>query len=130
MGGSISNSDLEQVLYIAKIPDENLYNQEEIWNFPVCVEVSIGFVGKKCPNTVPGTFELLSYVTFKLLLTLQYQGSMKNLVGTVYMSMLFSQFFPPSPSPAVSTGLFSMSASLFLPYSFISTIFLYSICMC
>ena len=29
--------------------------------------------------------------------------------------MLLSQFAPPSPSPAVSTGLFSMSASLFLP---------------
>ena len=30
--------------------------------------------------------------------------------------MLLSQFVPPSPSPAVSTSPFSMSASLFLPY--------------
>ena len=45
----------------AKISDENLYNQEEIWNFPVCLELSIGFAGKKCPNTVPGISELLAY---------------------------------------------------------------------
>ena len=28
---------------------------------------------------------------------------------SLYMSMLLSQFVPPSPSPAVSTGLFSTS---------------------
>ena len=35
--------------------------------------------------------------------------------GTVFMSVLFFQLIPPSPSPAVSTSSFSMSASLFLP---------------
>ena len=35
--------------------------------------------------------------------------------GSVYVSVLFSQFVPPSPSSALSTSLFSMSASLFLP---------------
>ena len=30
--------------------------------------------------------------------------------------MLLSQFILPYPSPVVSTGLFSMSASSFLPY--------------
>ena len=35
---------------------------------------------------------------------------------TVYVSMLLSQFVPPSPSPTVSTCLFSMSAPLFLPW--------------
>ena len=35
--------------------------------------------------------------------------------GSVYVSMLLSQFVPPSPSSAVSTSLFSMSASLCLP---------------
>ena len=35
--------------------------------------------------------------------------------GNVYVSMLFSQFILPFPSPAVSTGLFSMSMSLFSP---------------
>ena len=35
--------------------------------------------------------------------------------GNVYVSMLLSQFVPPSPSSAVSTSLFSMSASLCLP---------------
>ena len=33
----------------------------------------------------------------------------------VYMSVLLSQFVPPSPSPAVSTDMFSMSASSLLP---------------
>ena len=32
-----------------------------------------------------------------------------------YFTMLLSQSIPPSPSPAVSTSLFSMSLSLFLP---------------
>jgi len=35
--------------------------------------------------------------------------------GRVCMSALLSQFLPPSPSPAASTGPFSTSASLFLP---------------
>ena len=35
--------------------------------------------------------------------------------GYVYVSMLLSQFVSPSPSLAVSTDPFSMSASLFLP---------------
>ena len=35
--------------------------------------------------------------------------------GSVYMSILISQFVPPSPSPPVSTCPFSMSMSLFLP---------------
>ena len=35
--------------------------------------------------------------------------------GSTYVLMLHSQFIPPSPSPTVSTNLFSMSASLFLP---------------
>ena len=43
--------------------------------------------------------------------------------GGVYMSMLFSQFIPPSHFPTVSASLFSTSVSLFLPYNtFISTI--------
>ena len=42
--------------------------------------------------------------------------------GNVYMSILFSQFVPPSPSPTGSTSLFSKSVSLFLPC--ICTIFL------
>ena len=33
----------------------------------------------------------------------------------VYMSMLLSQFVPPSPSPTVPTSPFSISASPFLP---------------
>ena len=36
--------------------------------------------------------------------------------GNGYVSMLLSQFVPPSPSPTVPTSLFSMSASLLLPY--------------
>ena len=32
------------------------------------------------------------------------------------VSMLLSQFIPPSPSPTVPTSLFSMSVSLLLPY--------------
>ena len=35
--------------------------------------------------------------------------------GNVYVSMLLSQFFPPSPSHTVSTSLFSMSVSQLLP---------------
>ena len=35
--------------------------------------------------------------------------------GSVYMLMLLSQFCPCSPFPAVSTSLFSMSVSPFLP---------------
>ena len=35
--------------------------------------------------------------------------------GGVYVSMLLYQFVPPSPSPAVSTSLFSVSVSLVLP---------------
>ena len=37
--------------------------------------------------------------------------------GSVFMLNLISQFFPPSPSPAVSTCPFPMSMSLFLPYT-------------
>ena len=38
------------------------------------------------------------------------------------VSMLLSQFVPPSPSPTVPTSLFSMSVSLLLPYDrFINT---------
>ena len=33
--------------------------------------------------------------------------------GNVYISKLFSQLIPPSPSPTVSTSLFSMSLSIF-----------------
>ena len=40
--------------------------------------------------------------------------------GNVYVSMLFSQFIPPSPSPTGSTSSFSMSASPLLPCKFIS----------
>ena len=36
--------------------------------------------------------------------------------GSVYLSMLLSQFVPPFCSPAVSTSPFSTSVSLFLPY--------------
>ena len=36
--------------------------------------------------------------------------------GSVYMSVLVSQFIPTSPSYPVPTSPFSMSASLFLPY--------------
>ena len=39
--------------------------------------------------------------------------------GDIYVSMLFSQFIPPSPSPAMSRSLFSMSVSLFLPCKYI-----------
>ena len=35
--------------------------------------------------------------------------------GSAYMSVLLSQFVPPSSSPAVSISPFSTSASLFLP---------------
>ena len=35
--------------------------------------------------------------------------------GSVHMSMLLSQFTPPSHSPTMSTSLFSTSVSLFLP---------------
>ena len=35
--------------------------------------------------------------------------------GNVYTSILLSQFIPPSPCPAVSISLFSMSESLFRP---------------
>ena len=35
--------------------------------------------------------------------------------GSVYMSILISQFIPPFPSPTVSTSPFSTSASVFLP---------------
>ena len=35
--------------------------------------------------------------------------------GNICISMLLSQFIQPSPSPTVSTGLFSMSASPLLP---------------
>ena len=38
--------------------------------------------------------------------------------GSVFMSNLISHFIPPSPSPAVSTRLFSVSAFLFLTCSF------------
>ena len=34
----------------------------------------------------------------------------------IYISMLLSQFIPPSPSPAVSTSSFSMLASPLLPF--------------
>ena len=36
--------------------------------------------------------------------------------GSVYVSMLLSQFIPPSPSPAMSTSPSSTSASLFWPW--------------
>ena len=36
--------------------------------------------------------------------------------GSVYTSVLLSQFVPPSPFPAVSTSLLSNSVSLFLPF--------------
>ena len=39
--------------------------------------------------------------------------------GNVYVSMLLPQFVPSAPSPAVSTNLFSMSASLFLPCKYV-----------
>ena len=32
--------------------------------------------------------------------------------------MLFAKFVPPSPSPAISTSPFSMSASVVLPYRY------------
>ena len=35
--------------------------------------------------------------------------------GNVHVSVLLSQFAPPSPSPTLSTSLFSMSVSLLLP---------------
>ena len=35
--------------------------------------------------------------------------------GSVYMAVLFAQFCPLSPFPAVSTSPFSTSVSLFLP---------------
>ena len=50
--------------------------------------------------------------------------------GEVYVSMLLSQFVPPSPLPSASTGLFSVSASPLLPCRVISTIFLDSTHMC
>ena len=36
-------------------------------------------------------------------------------MGSVYRSMLFSRFIPPSLSPAASTSLLSTSVTLFLP---------------
>ena len=36
--------------------------------------------------------------------------------GSVYMSVLLSWFIPSSSSPAASACVFSMSASLFLPW--------------
>ena len=47
------------------------------------------------------------------------------------MSMLLFQFVPPSPAPAVSMSLLSISESYSCPAKrFISTIFLDSIYMC
>ena len=40
---------------------------------------------------------------------------LSSLHMVMYVSRLLSQFFPPSPSPAVSKSSFSTSASLFLP---------------
>ena len=37
-------------------------------------------------------------------------------LGSVYLSVLLSQFAPPSPSHPVPTSPFSMLASLFLPW--------------
>ena len=50
--------------------------------------------------------------------------------GNVYMSMLLSQFVPPSPSPyapAVSTSLFSMycPATRFITTIFLDAIYMY-----
>ena len=44
--------------------------------------------------------------------------------SSVDVSMLLSQFVPPSPSHTASTSLFSMSSSPLLPCRFFSTIFL------
>ena len=50
--------------------------------------------------------------------------------GDMYVSMLLSEFVPPSSSPAVSTSLFSMCHLHFFPVNrFIITIFLESIYM-
>ena len=49
----------------------------------------------------------------------------------VYVSMLLSQSTPPSPSPTVPTGLFSVSASPLLPckqvhqYHFLDSIYMH-----
>ena len=37
----------------------------------------------------------------------------------LYISIILSQFVPPSPFPAVSVSLFSMSESLFLPCKYV-----------
>ena len=39
--------------------------------------------------------------------------------GNMYVSVLLSQFIPPTPPPAVSRSLFSVSASLFLPWKYV-----------
>ena len=50
---------------------------------------------------------LASYRKFPLVIYFTYSN--------VYVSMLLSQFIPPSPSPTISTSLFSRSASPLLP---------------
>ena len=50
--------------------------------------------------------------------------------ANVHVSVLLSQFIPPSLSPAVSLSLFSMSESLFLPYKQVHQHYLSGFHMC
>ena len=56
----------------------------------------------------PGLSSLSSYSKFPLAIYFTY--------GNIYISILVSQFVPPSPSLTVSISLFSVSVSPLLPY--------------
>ena len=66
-------------------------------------------------NPIPSFYIVTEYWVELPVLYSNFPLPISFTYGDIYVSMLFSQFIPPSPSPAVSISLFSKSVSLFLP---------------
>ena len=68
------------------------------------------------PLPIPSPYIIINHWTELLVLYNNFPLASYFIHGSVYMPMLLSQFITSSPSPTVSTNLFSASASLFLPH--------------
>ena len=95
-------------------------------NVPILLEPP----SHRLPHHIPPLYVVTEYWAELAALCNNFSLAIYFTYDNVYVSVLLSQFLPPSPSPTVSTSLSSMSLCSYPENRFIGTIFLVSTYMC